>query len=98
MNSFGKLVWEFSPMDTKVDFLDLHLFIEGDRIVTQLRKKSLNLYLYLPPLSAHPPGVLKSIIYSRVQQIHLLCNRDTNKKKYTTLLFHRLQAQGYTPE
>lgn len=86
MDSFGKLKWEFSNLSVCTNFLDVHLRIVGNKVTTQLHEKLLNLYLYIPPHSAHPPGVLKSIIYGRIQQINYLCNNATNRTKYTTLL------------
>ena len=31
----------------------------------------MNLYLYIPPYSAHPPGLFKSIIYSTIRRYWL---------------------------
>ena len=65
MNSFGKLRWEFTePSDTAV-FLDLEISISNDtrRLKFKTFQKKLNLYLYIPPHSAHPPGTIRSLIF-----------------------------------
>lgn len=96
MDKFGRLRWEFSPLTTTTTFLDVSLKIENTKIVTTMHEKLLNLYLYIPPHSAHAPGVLKSIIFGRVQQVHYICNNNTDVRHYIQLLFNRLCARGYS--
>jgi len=46
-----------------VNFLDLTITINSNGLLTtKTYQKPTNLHLYLPPTSAHPPGVLKRII------------------------------------
>ena len=66
LNNFGILTWEVGPLSREVDFLDLTLRIEDGRIVSKTFQKPLNLYLYLPPSSSHPPGCIKGTIYGLV--------------------------------
>jgi hypothetical protein len=54
-DKFGGLEWEFTPRSSTVDFMDLTLRIRDNRIHTTLFEKALNLHLYIPPHSAHPP-------------------------------------------
>jgi hypothetical protein len=63
INNFGKLKWEFSERSTATEFLELDLLLSNGYVSTRLFEKALNLYLYLPPHSAHPPGVLKGLIF-----------------------------------
>ena len=98
MNQFGRLRWEFSTLQTTADFLDVHLEIQNLRITTCMHEKALNLYLYLPPHSAHPPGVLKSLIFGRLRQIHILCGEQEDKNKFIHLLFQRLLVRGYSAD
>ena len=58
MNSYGTLDWEFSERLSTANFLDLTLHVTSSGIRTRLYKKPLNLYLYIPPHSCHPPGIL----------------------------------------
>jgi hypothetical protein len=49
-----------------VNFLDLTITINSNGLLTtKTYQKPTNLHLYLPPTSAHPPRVLKSIIYAK---------------------------------
>ena len=52
-----------------MDFFDLTITIDHRRrIITKTSQKALNLYQYIPLMSAHPPNMIKGIIYS------LMCN------------------------
>eukprot|EP00957_Ditylum_brightwellii_P149548 11388188-Ditylum_brightwellii.AAC.1 len=58
--------WTFELANTLANFMDLTIMIKDGKIVTKLYEKSLNLYLYTPPHSAHPPGVLNGIIFGQI--------------------------------
>ena len=51
----------------------------SNMIDTTLFKKRLNLHLYIPPHSAHPPGLLLGIVYSTLFRIFTLCSCETDK-------------------
>jgi len=53
-NNFGILTWEFEEPSNSIDFLDLTISIEGNRITTKTYQKALNMYQYIPPTSEHP--------------------------------------------
>jgi hypothetical protein len=98
MDRFGKLRWEVSDLVTQVDFLDVTLRITPSGTVdSRLFEKQLNLYLYLPANSCHPPGVLKGIIYGSIFRIRRLttdldvCHRNIQD------LYRRLLKRGYPP-
>ena len=58
----------------------------------------MNLYLYIPPKSAHPPGVLKSLIFGNLQRFW---RQNTNREDYvlhTSAFFTHLLNRGYEPE
>jgi hypothetical protein len=78
MNSFGPLEWEFSKLSKTIDFMDVHLYISPTGIKSRLYKKPMNFYLYLPPHSAHPPGVLPGLIISMTKQIYALTTEHAN--------------------
>jgi hypothetical protein len=75
MNCFGKLKWEFTPLTKEADFLDLVLRITPRGIETRLFKKLLNLYLYIPPHSAHAPGILQGLVIGMTERIFRLTSR-----------------------
>ena len=56
----------------------------------------MNLFLYIPAYSAHPPGVLNSLIYGLMKTYRLQNTKRTDYIKSVNLLYHRLIARGYT--
>ena len=71
--------------------MDMSLSIERGKVISTIYEKKLALYLYIPPHSAHPPGVLTELIMgNNTLRIHQLC---TNKDDIATKLevfFNRL--------
>ena len=96
-NCYGILKWEFSPKQRSLNFLDVTItFTDANRIVTTIYEKALNKYLYLPPNSAHPPGVLTGLIGGMLHRIdHLCTNCDDSKNTMILNLIARLEARGY---
>jgi hypothetical protein len=78
---FGSLAWETTKLSNHVVFLDLELNIDPTtrRITTKTYQKPMNLFLYIPPHSAHPAGVLKSIIYGNLQRYWI---QNSNRSDY----------------
>eukprot|EP00957_Ditylum_brightwellii_P059701 4532653-Ditylum_brightwellii.AAC.1 len=56
LNMWFGLEWEVIESNTSVDFVDLAISIKNGKIQTTLFEKSLNIYLHIPPHSAHTPG------------------------------------------
>jgi len=94
--NYGKLTWEVSKPTRTVNFLDLTLSIDNGKIDYTLYEKSLNLYLYIPPASAHPPGVLKGLIAGSLLRILRLTSNPDVRKKHMSNFYARLIARGYT--
>ena len=74
IDDYHGLKWIFSPRCTKVDFLDITVSIKDNVLTTTLFEKALNLYLYISPQSAHPPGVLTGLVIGNCHRIHTLCS------------------------
>ena len=74
MNNYTGLTWEFNKPSNKVDFMDLTISIHNGKITMSLFEKPLNLHLYIPPHSAHPPGLLPGIVHSTIFRIFTLCS------------------------
>jgi hypothetical protein len=97
--SFGGLSWTFTNLTKQVDFLDVTCsFTSIGKISTQLFEKALNLYLYLPPHSAHPPGCLKGLIIGTFRRINRLTSDPKIRLSQFRSLYKRLRARGYTPD
>ena len=95
IDKYHGLKWIFSPRCEQVDFLDITVSIVHERIHTTLFEKDLNLYLYIPPHSAHPPGVLTGLVIGNCHRIHTLCSDSTDKDHLLRQFFTRLRARGY---
>lgn len=102
INNYGQLTWEFSQMRKEVNYLDLTISVKPSiatnscTLSFKLYEKALNLYLYLPPNSAHPPGILKGLIYGMVLRIRRLTSDDVLVAKHIMDLFRRLRQRGYS--
>ncbi len=96
---FGDLHWEVDPPSNTINFLDLTVTIEGDgTITTSTFIKPMNLHLYIPPRSAHPPGVLKSLIYGNLQRFWKQNTRQEDYTANTASFFTHLLNRGYDTE
>jgi hypothetical protein len=62
LNNWGSLQWKCETPSKKTVFLDLELDLYNSSVRTRTFQKEMNLYLYIPPLSAHPPSCLKGLI------------------------------------
>jgi hypothetical protein len=57
----------------------------------------MNLYLYIPPLSSHPPSCFKGLIHGELQRYY----RQNNKDDFIDIMvkfINRLLERGYTIE
>jgi len=96
LNTHGSVSWITSCLQTSVDFLDLTISLDdngGLRFKTY--QKAFNLYLYIPPSSAHPPGVLKSIIFGNLRRYW---QQNTSLQDYVAIarqFAERLEARGH---
>jgi hypothetical protein len=67
LDNWGNLKCKVEQPSNQTTFLDLNINIKDSTISFSTYQKPLNLYLYLPPLSAHPPSCLKGLIKGEVQ-------------------------------
>lgn len=95
MSNFHRLEWVVSQRSHTINFLDLTITIENNTINTTLYEKIHNLYLYIPPQSAHPPGVLTGMIFGTVFRIMTLCLDKNDIRHKISTFFHRLLIRGY---
>ena len=98
MNKYGSLRWKFTEPAKTIDFLDVTLSIKNKRIETSLFEKELNLHLYLPPSSAHPPGVLKGLVHGMIYRIIRLTSDDNKQQEFIKAFYRRLLYRGYSHE
>jgi len=75
----------------------LNIRIENTRIITSTYQKPLNLYLYIPPSSAHPPSCFKGLIHGEICR-YWLQNTAQNYENLATNFIKRLLDRGHTLE
>ena len=63
------------------------------RFWTRTYQKDMNLFFYIPALSAHPPGILKSFIYGLLETYWLQNSHSHDYTKFSQLLHKRLLAR-----
>ena len=75
--------------------MDLTISFTNGNISMSLFEKPLNLHLYIPLHSAHPPRLLPGIVHSTLFLIFTLCLDHNDRILRTKVFFQRLQAHGY---
>jgi hypothetical protein len=79
MQTYGSLEWELTERQRSTDFLGLTIEMKSNGTFrTKLFEKNLNLYLYIPPHSAHPPGVLRGLTTGMLKHIYRLTTDATD--------------------
>ena len=68
MNNTTSLEWTVEGPTTTLNFMDLTITIKNNKLHFKTFQKPTSLYQYIPANSAHPPGMLKSIIFGRTQK------------------------------
>ena len=73
MNSFGevgkRLEWEATEPGKSVAFLDFTIYFDADgNLATKTYQKGMNLYLCLPPTSAHTPSIFQGMVYGMIRR------------------------------
>ena len=94
---FGNLKFTFHKSYNEINFLDLTVYINKNKklLETSTFQKAMNLYLYLPPKSAHPSGVIKGMIHGCLHTLWKQNSQKENYQKFAKLFFDRLLARGH---
>jgi hypothetical protein len=97
LNNWGTLKWTCDGHVEDLIFLDLRISITPTRqIHYKTYQKEQNLYLYIPPGSAHPKNMLFGLIYGRLRAYRLQNTDTSDFTKMAVLLARRLCARGYS--
>jgi hypothetical protein len=97
LNNWGKLKWVIEEPSPHTTFLDLNITIEGSAITTSNFQKAMNLYLYIPPQSSHPPCCFKGLIAGELKRYFIQNNKEDFEKILTNFI-GRLLDRGHTLE
>ena len=96
---FGSLDWEATAPSKSVDFLDLTIKLEPDgSFSTKTYVKEMNLHLYIPPGSAHPKGILKSLIFGTLQKYWSQNSKREDFLSAASAFYGHLLNRGYHPK
>ena len=95
LTKFSGLKFTFDEHDEEAVMLDLVVFWRDTRYLTRTYQKELNLHLYVPASSSHPPGILKGIVYGRVLKFWKQNSLWKDFADMCQKLFFDLQARGY---
>lgn len=93
-----KLHFTVNKCIDSASFLDLIIYQECNTLYFKTHQKALNLHLYLPAHSAHPPGVLKGMVFGLVSKYRQQNSKDADFKNIVQQLFTRLVRRGYRSE
>jgi hypothetical protein len=94
LNNWGGLEWVTEKPTKATVFLDLNIKILQSKIHTSTFQKSLNLYLYIPPKSAHPPSCLKGLISGELRR-YWFQNSPEDFKKILIKFMEQLVNRGH---
>ena len=98
MQQWHGLQWTCESPSISVNFMDLTISIKNGRLETALFEKPQNLYLYLPPHSSHPNGIITGLVFGQILRIRRLCSNKVDADSCIKTFFHRLTMRGHTPE
>jgi hypothetical protein len=76
--------------------MDMTLTIAANKFDITLFKKPLNLYLYIPPSSAHPLGMIIGLLYGMVLCLLKLCSKVSDVQRLMKTFFCPLLRRGYS--
>jgi hypothetical protein len=96
LNNWGSLKWTIEDPSSKTAFLDRNISIQDSRIVTTTLQKQLNLYLYIPPSSAYPPGCLKGLINGELCRYWIQNPNSQDFQSIVSKFITRLLDRGHT--
>jgi hypothetical protein len=97
LQGFGKLVWIYSDLSSSVVFLDLTLSFTATSTITSCTyQKPLNLYLYIPPTSAHPSSCFTGTIVGHILRFWRQNPNLPNYRRLVAEFATHLESRGYT--
>ena len=91
------LPWTITKPSTELIFLDIKISLDvaSGKITTSTYEKEQNLHTYLPPYSAHAPGVIKGLIFGFVRRYWLQNDSQVDYTHMITKFVQRLRKRGH---
>jgi hypothetical protein len=97
LNGWGNLEWSVQELSNQSQFLDLNVTIRNSSLAFSTFQKPLNLYLYIPPLSAHPHSCFKGLIKGELNR-YWRQNSPVDFQELVTKFLERLHTSGHPLE
>ena len=95
-NDDNGLEWEFSDRSLSSTFMDMNITIQPDgKLKTVLYEKPMALYRFIPPHSAHPPGVLTSHVFGNILRVFRLNSDKEDVIQDSVTFFHGFLERGH---
>ena len=100
LNNLCNLKWKTEKLSTKTNFLDITVNLDRKQGKFKFNtfQKAMNLFLYIPAHSSHPPGLIKSISHSLLKTYWYQNSETKDYIKMAKLLFKRLTSKGFTSD
>ena len=97
IDKFGVLTWDIRGIkpSTSANFLDMTLTIENHRIISRTYQKAMNLHLYIPPMSEHPPGSIRGTIFGLISRYYQQNTFLKDFAYFSGLLYQRTLQRGW---
>jgi hypothetical protein len=96
MNDWHGLEWICTPPSSSCNFMDMVISIENHELVTRVYEKDMNLYLYLPPHSAHSAGTGTGLVFGQVLRYRRLSTYQSDADTKIRAFMQRLLARGHS--
>lgn len=99
VDCYGQLRWTMEAPSNTAIFLDLEISISDNGVIsTKTYQKPMNLYLYIPPHSAHMDGMMKGIVYGELKRYHWQCSKREDYVEMVRKFFKRCVDRNWDPK
>jgi len=96
LNQYSHLRGNVENLTITTTFLDQKIKIEQNQLITSTYQKPMNLYLYIPPISAHPISCFKGLINGELIWYWYQNSREEDFILTTSSFIKRLLQRGHS--
>lgn len=86
---------EWTRSSTDIHFLDVQLYLIKDSLVTDVYRKALNRYMYIPFSSGHPIRVKKALVKAERTRFAMICSTEDRRLRVERHFRVNLYRRGY---
>lgn len=96
LHTWGIMEWKVSPFSKSVNYMDLTISLTRTGFHFNIFEKEMNLFLFLIPSSAHPPGVARGTIFGMHHRFFRLCSDHDDVIIAIRNLYRRFRYRGFS--